>query len=136
MRLPRSCWMPYFTKLLDLRRVLRLRRSFWIQAHTIREAFTSFSLLSRACHTLEILKHGYSAKNSVQSCRVTRRAGLYSLSIQLFVGARVQARWHIRYLLYGTPPTKEDKQSLEELLRKQEESLQKLIDGLPKTKED
>ncbi len=49
--------------------------------------------------------------------------------------ARVRARWHIRNLLYGTLPTKEDEQALEAALKKQEKSLQEMIDGFPKTKD-
>ncbi len=48
---------------------------------------------------------------------------------------RVQARWHIRQLLYGTPPTKEDEDALEAALKKQEKSLQEMIDSFPKTKD-
>jgi hypothetical protein len=38
-------------------------------------------------------------------------------------------------LLYGTPPTKEDEQALDAALKKQEKSLQELVDGFPKTKD-
>jgi hypothetical protein len=48
--------------------------------------------------------------------------------------ARVRARWHIRYLLYGTPPTEEDKQVLEAALERQEKAIQEMIDGFSKAK--
>ena len=60
----------------------------------------------------------------------------YIVSVSPFsLIARVRARWHIRYLLYSTPPTKEDEQALEAALKKQEKSLQEMIDGFPKTKD-
>ena len=60
----------------------------------------------------------------------------YIVSVSPFsLVARVRARWHIRYLLYGRPPTKEDEQALEAALKKQEKSLQEMIDGFPKTKD-
>lgn len=43
--------------------------------------------------------------------------------------ARVRARWLIRYLLYGTPPTKEDEQALEVDIKKQEKSLKEMLNG-------
>ena len=48
---------------------------------------------------------------------------------------RGQARWHVRYLLYGTPPTKEEEQALEAAIKKQEKSLQAMIDGFRRTKD-
>jgi hypothetical protein len=60
----------------------------------------------------------------------------YILSVSPFsLVARVRARWHIRYLLYGTPPTRQDGEALEVVLKKQEEDLQKMIDSLPGTKD-
>jgi hypothetical protein len=60
----------------------------------------------------------------------------YIVSVSAFsLVARVRARWHIRYLLYRTSPTKEDKQALEAALKKQEKSMQEMIDGFSKTKD-
>lgn len=60
----------------------------------------------------------------------------YILSVSPFtLVARVRARWHIKYLLYGTPPTKQDEEALEVVLKKQKQDLQKMIDAFPKTKD-
>jgi hypothetical protein len=40
--------------------------------------------------------------------------------------ARVRARWHIRYLLYGTSPTKQDEEELLATLKEQEKNLREL----------
>jgi hypothetical protein len=48
--------------------------------------------------------------------------------------ARVQARWDVRYLLYGTLPTKEEQQGLKVSLKKQEEELQKIVDEFSRAK--
>jgi hypothetical protein len=48
---------------------------------------------------------------------------------------RVRARWQIRQLLYGTPPTKEDEEALDAALKKQEKGLQEMIEAFPKTKD-
>jgi hypothetical protein len=49
--------------------------------------------------------------------------------------ARVRARWRIRYLLYGTPPTKEEEHALEAALKQQEKNMQEIVDGFAKGKE-
>jgi len=60
----------------------------------------------------------------------------YIVSVSPFsLVARVRARWRIRYLLYGAHPTKEDEQALAAALKKQEKSLQEMIDGFRKTKD-
>jgi hypothetical protein len=50
------------------------------------------------------------------------------------VMARFQARWHVRHVLYGTSPTKEDEQALEVAIKQQEKSMKEMIDGFLKTK--
>jgi hypothetical protein len=51
------------------------------------------------------------------------------------LGTRVQARWVMRYLLYGTPPTEEDEQALTAVLKEQEKTLQDMTDKLTRLRE-
>jgi hypothetical protein len=46
--------------------------------------------------------------------------------------ARVHARWHIKYLLYGTLPTKQDQQALDAMLKKGKEDFEEMINSLRK----
>lgn len=55
------------------------------------------------------------------------------LSVSPFsVIARVRARWHISYLLYGLLPTEEEKQALEDTLRNRLKRTQDMVDGWKK----
>ena len=52
------------------------------------------------------------------------QGALFSLS------RRVQARVHVRYLLYGTLPTKAEQQTMEQWLKDGTDILKKLVDQL------
>ena len=55
----------------------------------------------------------------------------YVVSVSSFsLLMRIRASWMMRYFLYGTRPTKEEQDSLQELLDKQEEDFKKMIDSL------
>jgi hypothetical protein len=49
------------------------------------------------------------------------------------LGVRVRARWHIRRLIYGTPPTKDDEQALVRDIKQQEAIVQRWIDAFLKS---
>jgi hypothetical protein len=49
--------------------------------------------------------------------------------------ARVRARWIIRYLLWGTLPTKKDEEALHVLAKNDQKKLQELIDSFPKNQD-
>jgi hypothetical protein len=49
--------------------------------------------------------------------------------------ARVRARWIIRYVLWGTMPTKEDEEALQVLAKNDQKKLQELIDSFPQNQD-
>jgi hypothetical protein len=73
----------------------------------------------------------FSAIFSGSAMDIAHVVSVYSFSLV----TRVQSRWHIRYLIYGTLPTKEDEQALDAVLKKQKKDLQEMVHKFPKTED-